>query len=172
MATSPVAVKQTAPAPAASPDARHSLRTEMDRLFDRFSAGFGIPTFRGMLTTPRLSDATWTVPTPAVDIAEDAAAYHLTAELPGMGEQDVEVTLSGDTLTLKGEKKQETERNEKDTHLSERSYGMFQRSFVLPDGVDRDRIEASFSKGVLTMTLPKTPAAAAQPKKIDIKAAP
>ncbi len=170
MATSPVAVKQTAPAPAASPDAWHSLRTEMDRLFDRFSAGFGIPSFRGMLTMPRLSDTTFATPTPAVDIAEDAAAYHLTAELPGLSEQDVEVTLSGDTLTLKGEKRQEAERDEKDTHLSERSYGMFQRSFVLPDGVDRDRIEASFSKGVLTMTLPKTPAAAAQPKKIDVKA--
>jgi len=141
----------------------------MDRLFDRFSAGFGIPSFRGMLGAPRLADPAFTMPTPAVDIAEDAAAYHLTAELPGMTEADIEVTLSGDTLTLKGEKKQEAEREEKNTHLSERSYGMFQRSFVLPEGVDRDRIEARFANGVLTMTLPKTPAAVAQPKKIDIK---
>lgn len=171
MATTPMAVKQTAPAPAAGLDTWHSLRSEMDRLFDRLSVGFGMPTVGSMFNTPRPSQTVVTIPTPAVDIAEDAAAFHLTAELPGMTEQDIEVTMSGDTLVIKGEKKQESERQEKDTHLSERSYGMFQRSFVLPDGVDRDRIEASFGKGVLTLTLPKTPAATVQPKKIDIKAA-
>ncbi len=170
MATSPVAVKQTAPAPAASPDAWHTLRTEMDRLFDRFSSGFGIPSFRGMMDLPTMSAPAFAMPAPAVDIAEDATAYHLTAELPGISEQDLEVTVSGNTLTLKGEKKQESERKEKDAHLSERSYGMFQRSFTLPDGVDRDRIEASFSKGVLSLTLPKVPAAVTQPKKIDVRA--
>lgn len=169
MATTPVAVKQTAPAHAASPDAWHSLRTEMDRLFDRFSSGFGFPSFRGLLDSPTARAVV--IPNPAVDIAEDSAGYHLTAELPGMDEKDIEVSLHGDTLTIKGEKKQESERQEKDTHLSERSYGMFRRSFVVPDGVDRDRIEASFNKGVLTLTLPKTPAAAAEPRKIDVKPA-
>jgi HSP20 family protein len=77
--------------------------------------------------------------------------------------------LSGDTLTLKGEKKQESERKEKNYTLSERSYGSFLRSFYLPEGVDREKIDANFSKGVLTVTLPKTPAAAAEPKKIEVK---
>jgi HSP20 family protein len=171
MASQPVEVKQTAPAPAASPDAWQSLRSEMDRLFDRFSAGFGLPSFRRALDLPRTLGADFTLPSPAVDISEDDAAYHLTAELPGMNEQEVEVSLSGDTLTIKGEKKQETERKDKNTFLSERSYGMFQRSFSIPEGVDHDKIEAKFAKGVLTLTLPKTPTAAAQPRKIDIQSA-
>jgi HSP20 family protein len=111
------------------------------------------------------------MPSPAIDIVEEPAGYKLTAELPGMTEKDVELIVSGDTVTLKGEKKLEMERKDKNYTLSERTYGSFQRTFYLPDGVDRDKIAAEFGKGVLTVTLPKTPAAAATPKKIEVKAA-
>jgi HSP20 family protein len=73
-------------------------------------------------------------------------------------------------LVLKGEKRQEREEKEKNRYLSERSYGAFQRSFALPDGIGRDKIAAEFSKGVLTLTLPKTPDARKQQKKIEVKA--
>ena len=88
-----------------------------------------------------------------------------------MEEKDIELVVSGDTVTLKGEKKQEKEHKDKSYTLSERSYGSFRRSFSLPDGIDRDKISAEFGKGVLTVKLPKTAAAAAEPKKIDVKAA-
>ena len=96
-------------------------------------------------------------------------ATWLTAELPGMEEKNVEVTLSDDLLTIKGEKTAETEKKDKNTYLSERCYGAFQRSFVVPEGVDSDKIKAEFAKGVLTVTLPK--AAPAMKKTIEVKKA-
>jgi HSP20 family protein len=95
----------------------------------------------------------------------------VTAELPGMNEKEIEVVLSDGTLTLKGEKRQEKEQNEKNFYLSERSYGSFQRSFTLPSGVDREKIAADFAKGVLTITMPKTAKAKESQKKIEVKAA-
>ena len=164
MATVPVPVKQSAPVAAGTPDVWRSFRTEMDRLFDRFTGGFGImpfPSFR--------SDLAFSVPSPAVDLTEDDNSFRLSAELPGMNEKDVEVSLSGTTLTIKGEKKQEREEKDKGYYLSERSYGSFQRAFTLPEGADGEKIAASFANGVLTVTVPKT--AQAAPKKIEVKAA-
>ena len=171
MANTPVEVKRTAPTPAPANDVWQSFRTEMDRLFDRF--GFGVKPFRSWFDMqPDFQfRTTFEMPSPAIDIVEEPTCYKLTAELPGMAEKDVELVVSGDTMTLKGEKKQETERKEKNYTLSERSYGSFQRTFTLPDGIDRDKISADFGKGVLTITLPKTPAAVAEPKKIEVKAA-
>ncbi len=168
MANSPVEVKKTAPAPSAVPDAWRSLRTEMDRLFDRFAGGWGFPSFRRMFDGEP-DGSSFTMPSPAVDITEDDTAYKVTAELPGMAEKEIEVVVSGDTLTLKGEKRQEKEQKEKNFYLSERSYGSFQRSFFIPEGVDRDKIGADFSKGVLTVTLPKSEKAVQQQKKIEVK---
>jgi HSP20 family protein len=173
MATTPVEVKKTVPAPA-TPDAWRSLRTEMDRLFDRFSSGFGMPSLRRMFDAdlpPFRFETALTMPNPAIDVTEDSDAYKLTAELPGMAESDIEVALTDDTLTIKGEKKEEKEKTEKNYYLSERSYGSFRRSFALPDGVDRDKIGAEFAKGVLTVTMPKAAEAKAEPKKIEVKAA-
>ena len=173
MATTPVEVKKTVPAPA-TPDAWRSLRTEMDRLFDRFSSGFGMPSLRRMFDAdlpPFRFETALTMPNPAIDVSEDADAYKLTAELPGMAESDIEVALTDDTLTIKGEKKEEKEKTEKNYYLSERSNGSFRRSFALPDGVDRDKIGAEFAKGVLTVTMPKAAEAKAEPKKIEVKAA-
>jgi HSP20 family protein len=175
MANTPVEVKKTAPAPtaAAAPDMWRSFRTEMDRLFDRFATGWGMPSLRRMFDVePAFRyESSFTMPSPAMDIIEDDAAYTVTAELPGMTEKEIEVMVSGDMLTLKGEKRQEKEQKEKNFYLSERSYGSFQRSFYVPDGVDRDKIAADFSKGVLTITMRKTAKAVQQQKKIEVKAA-
>jgi HSP20 family protein len=143
----------------------------MERLFDRF--GFGMKPFRNWFDMEPMFQlrTSFEMPSPAIDIVEEPSGYKLTAELPGMAEKDIELVVSGDTVTLKGEKKQETERKDKNYTLSERCYGSFQRTFTLPDGVDRDKITAEFAKGVLTVTLPKTPAAVAEPKKIEVKAA-
>lgn len=171
MATTPVEVQRQAPAAVPSRDAWQSMRTEMDRLFDRF--GFGMPAFRRMFDMEPAfrTELTAVVPNPAIDIVEDDKVYKLTAELPGMTEADIEVVLNGDMLTLRGEKKQESEHKGKNYTQSERSYGAFERGFWLPDGVDREKIDAAFAKGVLTVTLPKTATTAAQTKKIDVKAA-
>jgi HSP20 family protein len=173
MANTPVEVKKTAPAPAGAPDAWRSFRTEMDRLFDRFAGGWGMPSLRRVFDTePAFRyESSFTLPSPAVDITEDDAGYKVTAELPGMTEKELEVVLSDGVLTLKGEKQQEKEQKEKNFYLSERSYGSFQRSFTLPDGVDRDKISADFAKGVLTVSMPKTAKEKDAAKKIEVKAA-
>ena len=174
MATTPVEVKKSAaPAPAQTqvPDFWQAFRNEMDRVFDRF--GFGARPFRTWFEPPAPNGfvTKFEMSAPAIDIVEEPNGYKLTAELPGMAEKDVELVVSGDMLTLKGEKKQESERKEKNYTLSERSYGSFERGFWLPEGIDRDKIAAEFSKGVLTVTLPKTPAAVSEAKKIEVKAA-
>jgi HSP20 family protein len=173
MAKSPVEVKKAAPVPAAAPDAWRHLRAEMDQLFDRFASGWGLPSLRRMFEAePAVRyERSFTMPSPAVDITEDDKAYKVTAELPGMSEKEIEVLISGDTLTLKGEKHQEKEQKEKNLYLSERSYGAFQRSFYLPEGVDRDKIAADFSKGVLSIAMPKTAKAVEQQRKVEVKSA-
>ena len=145
----------------------------MDRLFDRFAGGWGMPSLRRIFDAePAFQyESSFAMPSPAVDISEDDGAYKVTAELPGMAEKEIEVVVSGDTLSIKGEKRLEIEQKEKNFHLSERSYGSFQRSFYVPDGVDRDKIAADFSKGVLTVTMPKTAKAVEQTKKIEVKSA-
>lgn len=169
----PVDVKKTAPVPATTTagDPFRALRAEMDRVLDRFAGGWGMPSFRRMFDLePTLrSEGSFSMPSPAVDITEDEKAYRLSAELPGLSEKEIDVVLSGDSLTLKGEKRQEKEQKEKSFYLSERAYGSFQRSFYIPEGVDRDRIAADFSKGVLTVTMPKTAKAVEQQKKIEVK---
>jgi len=107
---------------------------------------------------------------PAVDITEKEKEFEVTAELPGMDESNIGVKLSNGTLTIKGEKKDEKEEKKKDYYLSERRFGSFQRSFQVPEGVDADKIEASFKKGLLTVTLPKTAEALKKEKNIAVKA--
>ncbi len=164
MATTPVPVKPSAPTAAGTPDMWRSFRTEMDRLFDRFTSGFGMTPFPSMRF-----DTSFGAPAPAVDITEDDGAFKLSAELPGMTEKDIEVSLSGDTLTVKGEKRQQREEKDRNYYLTERSYGEFRRSFILPEGVDREKVAAAFTNGVLTVTLPKTAKTTA--KKIEVKPA-
>ena len=160
-------VKRTAPARGTLLEPWQSFRGDMDRLFDRMTAGFGLPTLGRLFDVERALPA---VSAPAVDIAEDDKAFTITAELPGLEEKDIEVTTTGDILVLKGEKKQEKEEKNKNYYLSERSYGAFQRSFSLPDGVDQNKISANFAKGILTVVLPKTTEAREQQRKIEVKA--
>jgi HSP20 family protein len=108
---------------------------------------------------------------PAVDVAETDKAYEITAELPGIDEKNVEVNVVNGGLTIKGEKKDEKEEKDKDRYVSERRYGSFERYFRLPEGVDASKIEASFTKGVLKVSLPKKPEAQQPAKKIEVKAA-
>ena len=150
-----------------------SLRREIDRLFDDFNWGAWSSPFRRSffdIAPFRRAEPTWGT-APAVDVTESEKAYEVTAELPGMDEKDIEVKIAGDGLSIRGEKKDEKEEREKDYYLSERRYGSFQRYFQVPEGVDTDKIEASFKKGVLTVTLPKKPGAQKPEKKIQVKAA-
>src|SRR5215469_1098003 len=169
MADVPVEVKKTAPAQSNMPDVWHSFRGEMDRLFDRF----GFPSLRRVFDIePAWRPASsFTFSAPAIDMSEDEKAYKVSAELPGLDAEDVDVSISGNTLVLKGEKRQEKEEKEKNYYFSERAYGSFQRAFELPASVDRDKVSADFAKGVLTITLPKTPDAQKQQKKIEVKSA-
>jgi HSP20 family protein len=146
-----------------------SLRREVDRLFEDFDRDFWRAPFRLFERAPLWLRET-ELAVPAVDIVEKEGAYEVTAELPGMDEQDIEVKLANGGLTIKGEKQEEKEQKRKDYHLHERTFGSFERYFTVPDGVDRDKIEASFKKGVLTVTLPKKPEAIKPEKKIEVKA--
>ena len=152
-----------------------SLRREMDRLFDDFDRGFWRWPFRRSVfdLAPTLpTEMTWGT-VPAVDVAEKDKQYEITAELPGMDQNNIEVSLSDGVLTIKGEKKEEKEEKKKDYYLSERRYGSFQRSFQVPEGADAEKVEANFKNGILTVILPKTATVQKEKeeKKIAIKAA-
>jgi HSP20 family protein len=105
---------------------------------------------------------------PAVDVFEKEDRFVVKAELPGMTEEDIDVSVVGDTLSIKGEKKTETEIKEEDYYRCERSYGSFYRSIPIPSNVDANKIEASFEDGVLEVALPKS--AKVKPKKIAVSA--
>jgi HSP20 family protein len=147
-----------------------SLRREIDRLFDDVGRGFfRVPSLRSWFEEPLFQRAPLTFDVPAVDVAERDKEYEITAELPGLDEKDIEVNLANGVLTISGEKKEEKEEKKKGYYLAERRYGSFQRSFRVPEGVDEGKIEASFKKGVLKLTLPKTAEAQKSAKKIAIK---
>jgi len=169
MADVPVEVKKAAPAETTVPDVWRSFRSEMDRLFDRFGGGFGFPSLRRMFDVEPAWRSSFSFSAPAIDMSEDEKAYKISAELPGIDAKDIDVSVSGDMLVLKGEKRQEKEEKDKNYHFSERSYGSFQRAFELPESVDRNKVAADFSKGVLTITLPKTTEAQRPAKKIEVK---
>lgn len=149
-----------------------SLRREVDRLFDDLRPfGWRLPSRRSSfeLDLPK-AFAGWSV-NPAFDLVEKDKEYEITAELPGIDEKNIEIKLSNHLLTIKGEKSESKEEKQKDYYLSERRFGSFQRSFQMPEGVDDDKIEATFSNGLLTVRLPKTAEARSAEKKISVKAA-
>lgn len=130
------------------------LRREIDRLFDDMFTG------RGSERT-----AAWA---PVVDIRENENELLITAELPGIDPDHVEVTCDNGVLTIRGEKQQERKENEEGRfHLIERTYGTFSRSFQLPQGVDESKIDADFDRGVLNVRIPK--AALPQPRRIQVR---
>ncbi len=169
----PVKTEKT---PAPAPQAWRpfeSLRREVDRLFDDFDGGFWrSPLRRSFFDTEPFRWGEAALPAaPAVDVTETDKAFEIAAELPGMDEKNVEVKFANGVLTIKGEKQEEKEEKNKDYYLHERNFGSFARSFQVPDGVETDKIDASFRKGVLTVTLPKSAEAQKAEKKIAVKAA-
>ncbi len=116
-------------------------------------SAFDMEPFGGLLREPMATGI-------YVDIGETDRDVEITAELPGMDENDIEVLLHDDVLTIKGEKKSTKEDKTRDYHISERRYGGFQRSFRMPEGADAGKLKASFIKGVLTIKCPKTRTAA------------
>lgn len=148
-----------------------ALRREVDRMFEDFDANFWrAPSRRSVFDYAPFGRIGTRAAAPAVDITEKDGEYEISAELPGLDEKDIDVKFANGGLTIRGEKKEEKEEKRKGYHLSERRYGTFERFFAVPDGVDADKISAKFSKGVLTVTLPKTAEAQKQEKKIAIKA--
>lgn len=117
--------------------------------------------------SPALPEAIGWVP--AVDIVESPAELTLTAELPGIDQKDVALSVEDGVLTLRGEKNVEHEQQDKKTYMYERNYGAFQRAFVLPTNIDPGKIAAEFDKGVLTVHLPKDGQARPRGRQIDIK---
>lgn len=149
-----VPVKQAAPAPTRPAlSVFGSLQREIDRLFDDFASASAFN--RGAEVRCRM------------DLAETKEGLELTAELPGMEEGDIHVTVSDGVLSVSGEKKVESEKKDKSYHFVERSYGSFSRSLTLPAGVKAEDIKASMSKGVLKVVIP-TPAKP-EAKKIEVK---
>jgi|SRR4029079_19290365 HSP20 family protein len=135
-----------------------SLQREIDRLFEDFTRG--LPTFAGNGATALV---------PSMDVSETDKEIEITAELPGLEEKDVQINLSDNFLTIRGEKRAEKEQKDKNYRLVERSYGSFERTLELPEGVSSDAIKANITKGVLKVTIPKP--APAQAKKIEVKSA-
>ena len=139
-----------------------SFRHAVDRMVDDFFDGFG---------HRALSAGQSGGMTPTIDVAEQDSALVITAELPGLDEKDFEVTLAGDVLTIKGEKKSETENNTGGAYYLERRYGAFSRALRLPFDVSGDDVDARYEKGVLTIKLPKPAEAQKQAKRIEVRAA-
>lgn len=141
-----------------------SLRDEIDRLFSSFEPRQWFDRPLAMLGT---ADAI----IPAMDLAENGSSYQISMELPGIDPAKVEVKLANGTLTVSGEKVEESKEEGEDYHVSERRWGSFRRTVAIPDHIDRDKIEASHANGVLTIKLPKTAEAKASERTIQIKAA-
>lgn len=137
------------------------MRSEIDRIFDTFLG-------RRFGDAPSLFQGRVLDVTPSIDVSENEATIRIDAELPGMKEEDVEVSLRDGMLTIQGEKKSERDETKDNVHLTERSFGRFQRSFRVPETIDMDSIEAKMENGVLHITLPKRPEAVQPEKKIPI----
>jgi HSP20 family protein len=135
------------------------LQREVDRLFEDFARGLGpMSAANGKLA-------------PSMEVTETDKELVISAELPGLERKDVDISLDDNVLTIRGEKKSETSPDDKNknVHVSERSYGVFYRVLELPSGIDPSSVQATMSKGVLKITIPKP--ARAQPKKIEVKEA-
>ena len=144
-------------------DVFSAMRNEMDRVFERFEHGW--PRWHTLFRR----DAGITVP--ELDVRENSYSTIVEAELPGFDEKDISVTFANGMLTIKGEKKHEKEEKGETYHMSERSYGSFERSIRLADAIDDAKVEAKFDKGVLKVTATKKPEAVKAERKIEIKKA-
>jgi HSP20 family protein len=138
-----------------------TLHREMNRLMDEM--------FRSFTSAPQVPRADFmSTSWPKIEVSESEKQITVTAEIPGMEEKDVELLLRDGNLVIRGEMKSETE--EKERQWSERFYGRFERHIPVGSDIDEEKVEASFKKGVLTITCPKTPRAQEKAKRIAINA--
>ncbi len=136
---------------------------ELDRWFDRMVEDMWRRPFPSLFGRESLLPASMlALRAPSLDVYEEKDDVVVKAELPGMKKEEIEVTVSGDVVTIKGEKKQEEEVKEKDYYRRERTYGSFSRSVALPSEVKGDQVKASFKDGVLEVRMPKTEEAKAK----------
>jgi HSP20 family protein len=136
-----------------------TLRTEMDRLFDTF-----LREPLGSLDWPSGWSGKWS---PAVDVSEDDKEVVVRAELPGIDPKDLDVSVVGNQVTIRGEKKESSEQKEKGVYRTETRYGSFHRTISLPEEVDTEKVDAQYANGVLTLRLAKTLRSPA--KRIEVK---
>jgi HSP20 family protein len=129
----------------------------LNRILDEAFSGLPFPEQGNVITS------TWFAPT---DVSEDQNMLHITMELPGVDPNDVRLSLENNILTIRGEKKQQSDENNERVHRFERTYGMFERTFALPNTVDPEKIEARYENGVLLVTIPK--AERAKPREIRV----
>lgn len=144
------------------------LREEIENLFDEFYSGNALAPLRQRFRPGALVTA---ASMPKLDVIDKPDELRLVAELPGMEEKDIDIEVTDSTLTLSGEKKEDIEEGEKegDYYLCERRFGSFKRSVRLPEGIDHDKIAATFRNGVLTVRLPKTAEAQQPSRKIEVR---
>ena len=132
------------------------LHREIDRLFSDFARGIGPAGTQSII--------------PSIEISETDKTIEISAEMPGLERRDVEISIEDDTLSIRGEKKVEESKRDKNVQLSERTYGVFYRVLQLPSGIDPSGVQATMSNGVLKITIPKP--AKSEPKKIEVKEEP
>jgi HSP20 family protein len=138
---------------------------EIDRMFDNFFS-----------TWPSFGTGRWIEPTmaesmlkPTLDLSATEKEYAITVEIPGVDEKDVKLELANDTLTIRGEKKQEKEEKDKNYYRMERSFGSFQRVLSLPNDADQDSIKAKFSNGILKVTMHRKSLSQSDVRRIEVK---
>jgi HSP20 family protein len=149
------------------PDVWSSFRREVDTLFDNFFGSESIPSW-AQAHFPRIVTGNGDVMVPDIDLKETAKDITIMVELPGLGEDDIDLKIADGMLTISGEKKYEKSEEKGDYHIMERRFGSFRRSFRLPESVDAEKVAAVFDKGVLNVTIPKRKEAVKAEKHIKI----
>lgn len=147
------------------------MNQEMNQMLRGFFGGddWFLPAFRSMSETPSwFGDFRPRSFSPSIDVSDTESALVVSAEIPGLSKEDIELTVHDGTLSLKGEKRHEFEKDEAGVYRTERFFGTFQRTVPLPAGVDPDGAEAQFADGVLTVKLPKVAGEETAPRRIDL----
>jgi len=140
-----------------------TLREEMDQLFDSFFPKSGMPS-HWHKSNQGITDVG------LADVSETDKEIEVAIDLPGIDKKDIDITYADNHLTVEGKREDKREEKGKDFHRLERSFGSFRRSFYIPSEIEEDKVEAKFSKGVLKISMPKSPEAQKAQKKIEIKA--
>lgn len=167
--TVPVRRKEAHAQRNALPVALQNFHREFDRLFDQAFRGFGLaPSWFDGVIWPRMTDG---MLKPTLDLSATDQEYIIALEIPGVDEKDVKLEIANDTLTIRGEKRQDKEEKNKNYYRVERSYGSFQRVLSLPEDADQEGVKAHFKRGVLTISMPRKAQVQTDIKKIDIQSA-